>query len=202
MNVQHLLPRLTVNRQFANDFLAAKAPCFALGMIEEHQEALGLMALRPPQALPQEVLALGFNFGHTLVGNADYEVVHFSFEFYGFATYDVLLNPSNPLVNAVLSKMLASKEYFFLAIGPDTTVTAFRAEFGANNLTVLQDYWPRLQKSRTNDVQYQGAVRTFQRQIQAPNALLTWVCRDSMEYLDLKQDPMELSKRLAKSPCR
>lgn len=200
MSVHHLLPRLTANRQFFNDFLAAKAPCFALGMIEECQQALGLMALRPPQEIPQEVLALGFNFGHSLIGNADFEVVHFAFEFYGFATYDVLLNPSNPLVNAVLTNMLASREYFFLAIGPTAEVTAFRTEFGADNLTGLHDHWTRLQNSRTNDVQYQQTVRTFQKQTPATNSLLAWVCRDRMDYLDLQQDPVELTPRGAQAP--
>lgn len=200
MSIHHLLPRLTTNRQFVNDFLAAKAPCFALGMIEEHQQALGLMALRPPQAIPQDVMALGFNFGHSLIGNADYEVLHFAFEFYGFATYNVLLNPSNPLVNAVLTNMLASQEYFFLAIGPDREVTAFRAEFAATNLTGLHDQWPRLKNSRTNDVQYQQTVRTFQKQMPEPAPLLAWVCRDQMAYLDLQQDPMELTPRGAQAP--
>jgi hypothetical protein len=200
MNVQHLLPRLTLHRQFAEDLWAAKAPCFALGMVEERQEPMGLLALRPPKAMPKEAMALGFNFGHTLVGNADFEVVQLFFEFYGFATYSVLLNPNNPLVKQVLSHMLASKQYFFLALAPDATVTAFRAEFEADRLAGLREHWPRLQNSRTNDLQYQKAVKAIQKQTQDPDALLTWVCRDHVDCLDPRKDPLELTPRGAQAP--
>lgn len=200
MNVQHLLPRLTLHRQFAEDLWAAKAPCFALGMVEERQEPMGLLALRPPKAMPKEGMALGFNFGHTLVGNADFEVVQLFFEFYGFATYSVLLNPNNPLVKQVLSHMLASKQYFFLALAPDATVTAFRAEFDADRLAGLREHWPRLQNSRTNDLQYQKAVKAIQKQTQDPDALLTWVCRDYVDCLDPRKDPLELTPRGAQAP--
>ena len=200
MNVQHLLPRLTLHRQFAEDLWAAKAPCFALGMVEERQEPMGLLALRPPKAMPKEAMALGFNFGHTLVGNADFEVVQLFFEFYGFATYSVLLNPNNPLVKQVLSHMLASKQYFFLALAPDATVTAFRAEFEADRLAGLREHWPRLQNSRTNDLQYQKAVKVIQKQTQDPDALLTWVCRDHVDCLDPRKDPLELTPRGAQAP--
>jgi hypothetical protein len=200
MNVQHLLPRLTLHRQFAEDLWAAKAPCFALGMVEERQEPMGLLALRPPKAMPKEVMALGFNFGHTLVGNADFEVVQLFFEFYGFATYSVLLNPNNPLVKQVLSHLLASKQYFFLALAPDATVTAFRAEFDADRLAGLREHWPRLQNSRTNDLQYQKAVKAIQKQTQDPDALLTWVCRDHVDCLDPRKDPLELTPRGAQAP--
>ena len=200
MNVQHLLPRLTLHRQFAEDLWAAKAPCFALGMVEERQEPMGLLALRPPKAMPKEAMALGFNFGHTLVGNADFEVVQLFFEFYGFATYSVLLNPNNPLVKQVLSHMLASKQYFFLALAPDATVTAFRAEFDADRLAGLREHWPRLQNSRTNDLQYQKAVKAIQKQTQDPDALLTWVCRDHVDCLDPRKDPLELTPRGAQAP--
>lgn len=200
MNVQHLLPRLTLHRQFAEDLWAAKAPCFALGMVEERQEPMGLLALRPPKAMPKEAMALGFNFGHTLVGNADFEVVQLFFEFYGFATYSVLLNPNNPLVKQVLSHMLASKQYFFLALAPDATVTAFRAEFDADRLAGLREHWPSLQNSRTNDLQYQKAVKAIQKQTQDPDALLTWVCRDHVDCLDPRKDPLELTPRGAQAP--
>lgn len=200
MNVQHLLPRLTLHRQFAEDLWAAKAPCFALGMVEERQEPMGLLALRPPKAMPKEAMALGFNFGHTLVGNADFEVVQLFFEFYGFATYSVLLNPNTPLVKQVLSHMLASKQYFFLALAPDATVTAFRAEFEADRLAGLREHWPRLQNSRTNDLQYQKAVKAIQKQTQDPDALLTWVCRDHVDCLDPRKDPLELTPRGAQAP--
>ena len=192
-NVYPLLPKLTINCQFVNDFLGAKAPCFALGMVGERQQALGLFGLRPPKAVPHDVMALGFNCGHSLLGNADFEVVHFAFEFYGFATYNVLLNPNNPLVQAVLAAMIDSGEYFFLAIMPDHGVTAFRSKIGQGNLTGLKDQWGRIQSSTTNDVQYQKALSEFQEQPFPPGQLLSWVCRSNLEYMDLTKDRMELT---------
>ena len=101
-NVYPLLPKLTVNRQFIHDFVAARTPCFALSMIEERKQKLALLALRPREIIPPEIMEPGFNFGNSLLGNDHFEVVHFAFEFYGFGTYNVLVNPNNPLVLTVL----------------------------------------------------------------------------------------------------
>lgn len=87
-----MLPTLTVNRTFMREFVSADAPCFALGMVEERKRQCGFLALRPDKAIPPEVCDGGFCFGHTLVGNASFEVVQFVFEFYGFATYNALVN--------------------------------------------------------------------------------------------------------------
>ncbi len=197
-NVTPLLPKLTTNRQFIDDFLAAKAPCFALGMIEERKQKLGLLALRPGENIPPKIIRPGFNFGHSLLGNHHFEVVHFAFEFYGFGTYNVLVNPSNPLAQAVLAAMIDRGEYFFLAIGPDQGVTAFRSELGQKSLAGLTDNLARIQRSTTNDVQYQQALRQFQKQPFPPGRLLTWVCRDNAAYLDLTDDRLEM----APSPSR
>jgi len=140
-----------------------------------------------------EVMAPGFNFGHSLLGNDQYLVVHFAFEFYGFGTYNVLLNPSNLLVRAVLNTMIDSGEYFFLAIGPNHDVTAFLSEIGQDNLTGLKDNLARMQRSTTNDVQYQKAVRLFQEHPSPPGRLLNWVCRDDIGYLDLTTDRLEMT---------
>src|SRR5450631_188172 len=80
------------------EFLAADAPCFALGMVEERKRRCGFLALRPEEAIPPDVTGAGFSFGHCLFGNAAFEVVQFSFHFYGFKTYNVLVNPNNPIV--------------------------------------------------------------------------------------------------------
>jgi hypothetical protein len=37
-------PALMVNRLFMQEFLAAEAPCFALGMVEERQRLCGMLA--------------------------------------------------------------------------------------------------------------------------------------------------------------
>jgi hypothetical protein len=37
-NISPLLPRLTVNSRFIDEFLAAEAPCCALGLVEERKQ--------------------------------------------------------------------------------------------------------------------------------------------------------------------
>lgn len=192
-NVYPLLPKLTVHRQFIDDFLAARAPCFALGMIEERKQKLGLLALRPGKIIPLEITAPGFNFGHSLLGNTYYEVVHFAFEFYDFGTYNVLINPNNPLAQAVLDSMIDIGEYFFLAIGPNQGVTAFRSEIGAETLAGITDNLARIKRSTTSDAQYQQALSQFQKRLLPPGQLLSWVCRDNVGYLDIASDPLEMT---------
>jgi len=201
-NVMHLLPILTVNRQFIGDFLVARTPSFGLGMIEERNKKFGLLTLRPNEIIPPEIMRRGFNFGHSLLGNTNAEVVHFAFEFYGFGTYNVLLNPNNPLVQAVLAAMIDSGQYFFLMIGPDQGVTSFRSKIGADNLTGLTDNLARIRDSVTNDVQYQQIVRQFQKQPSPPGQLLTWVCRNNSAYLDLSTDRLEMIARRGASPVQ
>jgi hypothetical protein len=193
MTVHRLLPKLTINRQFVDDFLAAKSPCFAFGLIEERRQTLGLLALRHAEVIPPQTMSAGFNFGHSVLGNTDFEVVHFAFEFYGFGVYNTLINPNNPLARAVLARMIDRGEYFFLAVGPGQGVTAFRAEIGQGNLAGLKDHWARIQGSTTNDVQYQKALREFQEHPDPTGHMLSWVCRDNLEYLDLTKDRMEMA---------
>jgi len=88
-NVYPFLPRLTMNGQFIRDFIAAESPCFALGLVEERKRQCGFLALRPDEVIPPEIFAVGFNFGHALLGTAEFEVIQFVFQFYGFETYNV-----------------------------------------------------------------------------------------------------------------
>ena len=101
-NVHPFLPKLTMNGQFIRDFIAAESPCFALGLVEERKQQCGFLALRPDEVIPPEISAVGFNFGHALLGTAEFEVIQFAFQFYGFETYNVLVNPNNHLVKRVL----------------------------------------------------------------------------------------------------
>ena len=54
-------------------------------------------------------------FGHSLLGGDTFEVIHFAFEFYEFRTWNLLINPSNPLVQAVQMRILEDEDYFFFA---------------------------------------------------------------------------------------
>ncbi len=162
-------------------------------MIEERKQKLGLLALRPGKDIPPEITEPGFNFGHSLQGNAHFEVVHFAFEFYGFGTYNVLINPNNPLAQAVLGAMIDSGEYFFLAIGPNQGVTAFRSEIGKETLAGITDNLARIKRSTTSNAQYQQALNQFQKHPFPPGQLLSWVCRDNVGYLNIASDRLEMT---------
>jgi hypothetical protein len=84
-------------------FLAAKTPCFTLGLVEKRKRQCGFMALRQDDPLTLEISNAGFRFGHSLHGNADFETVHFAFQISGFHTYNVLVNRNHALVKAVLA---------------------------------------------------------------------------------------------------
>ena len=187
------LPALTVNRQFMSEFVAAEAPCLALGLVEVEGSQCALVALHLNQTLPPEVSAAGFAFGHALFGGESWEVVHFAFEFYGFATYNVLINPSDPVARLVLNTMVETGDYFFFALTGNHRVTAFRSAIAKDNLAGLKANMARLQGSTTSDAQYRQAASQFEKRPVPPGTLLTWVCREDTGYLDLAQDPLVLS---------
>jgi hypothetical protein len=189
-----VLPTLTVNGSFLQEFVSAAVPGFALGMVEEGKRTCGFVALHLDRVVPREVLNRGFRFGHQLLGNDRFEVVHFAFEFYGFPTYHALLNPHHPLACAVLTAMVESGDYFFFALDSEHSTTAFRSELGEGNLQSLRDYLPRLRRSTTTDPQYERAVVAFQKTPEPPGVLLRWVCRND-EYLDLTEDRLDLTPR-------
>jgi hypothetical protein len=187
------MPTLTVNRRFMAAFLAEQTPCLALGLVEEGIDPCALIALRQDQALPPAVSAAGFRFGTALLGTGRWEVVHFAFEFYGFATYNVLINPSDPVSRSVLTSIVETGDYFFFALDSDRQATAFRSDIGAASLAGLKANLSHLQRSATTDAQYRQAVSQFERHPEPPGTLLRWVCRDNMNYLDLAQDPLVMN---------
>ena len=187
-----LLP-LTLNRKFMNDFLDAPEPCFALGLVEEGPRQYGFVALRPGEAVPRKVTVGGFNFGHSLLGTKNFEVLHLAFEFYGFRTYNALVNPNNHLVRRVLATMMASGNYFFFLLDSDESLTAFRTEIGHDFMAGFTNNLPRIERSSTTPDQYRKAVAQFRVNPQPSGRLLTWVCRDDPSYLDLTHDRMQLT---------
>ncbi|NJL51212.1 MAG: hypothetical protein HC930_01520 [Hydrococcus sp. SU_1_0] len=189
-----VLPELIVNRSFMVEFVTADAPCFAMGLVEERGREYGFLTFRPNHSIPAKISEGGFGFGHTLLGNDNFEVIHFAFEFYGFETYNVLINPNNPIVQKILSIMLAHEDYFFFALNADnSSATAFRAEIEQDTLTYLRVNQSRLQNSQTTEKQYQKAVLEFAENPYPEGLLLNWVCRNNMKYLDLGVDKMVLS---------
>ena len=187
------LPILTMNRQVVEDFVAASAPCFAMGIVEEGRTPCAFLALRPIDEIPPDVTHGGFNFGHAVLGTSHYEVVHFAFEFYGYRTFNTLINPSNPIAKAVLSMMIEKQEFFFFAINPSGAVTAFKANVGDSHLTGIVSNLERIRKSTTSDEQYDAALATFCDSPRPTGPMLHWVCRDGGDYLDLSSDIIELN---------
>ena len=116
-----MFPVLTVNRSFMHEFMDAEPPCGALGLVEENGRQSGFVALHLDADIPSEVTARGFRLGHSLLGGDAFEVIHLAFEFYGFRTWNLLINPNNPLVQAVLTRMFEDEDYFFFALEFDRT---------------------------------------------------------------------------------
>jgi hypothetical protein len=188
-----MLSALTVNRSFMREFIEADAPCFALGLVEEQGRPCGFLALRPGEEIPPEAVEGGFAFGHSLYGGSRFEVLHFAFVFYGFQTYHVLLNPNNPLVRAVLDKMMEGEDYFFFALSENGHVTAFRTEIGQESLSQAKANLSRLRQSTTTESQYELARCSFEDNPEPEGVLLHWVCRDNIDYLDLSEDRLDLT---------
>jgi hypothetical protein len=61
-------------------------------------------------------------------------VVHFVFEFYGFATYSVLIKPNDLVARLVLNTVIETGDYFFFALNLDHGTAAFRWDIVPNNL--------------------------------------------------------------------
>lgn len=192
--IRPMLPELVVNRSFMAEFLAAEPPCLALGLVEVEGTRCALVALCPEEAIPRHVTATGFRFGHALLGAEGWEVVHFVFEFYGFATYNVLINPSDPVARQVLATIVGTGDYFFFTLDADRRgTTAFRSDIGTANLAGLRANMARIEHSTTSEAQYRRAVSQFEQRPEPPGTLLAWVCRGNTDHLDLAHDRLVLN---------
>jgi hypothetical protein len=200
MNVFPLLPKLTLNRHFVQHFLAQDAPCFALAMVEERRQLFAGLALRLDVSLPPGISARGLNLGHSLLGSAHFEVLHLTFEFYGFETYHVLLNPNNPVVQAVVASMIDRGGYFILALGREREATAFRADVDPGDLIGWKNHIQRIRQSATTEAHYETALAHFRRRPDPPGRMLDWVCRDHSAGLNPSLDPLELSPASPRGP--
>ena len=186
-------PSLIVNRAFMQEFVSAQQSCCALGLVEVQNRQCAFIALKPHKTIPSHITEQGFAFGHGLIGTQDFEVVHFVFNFYGFQTYNVLLNPNNPIVQLVLHTMIESGDYFFFTLdGTGGNVTTFRSQVDTEILTNLTENWQRIQQSTTTDSQYLRAAMHFVKNPEPKSKLLQWVCSDNIDYLDLTHDRFEM----------
>jgi hypothetical protein len=55
-----------------------------------------------------------------------------------------------------------------------------------DNLIWLKANMARIQASTTTDTQYRLAVSSFAQRPEPPGTMLTWVCRNNPDYLDLE----------------
>ena len=194
-DVHTILPKLTLNQFFVQDLMAATPPCFALGYVEERGSISGFLALRPEEPIPPASTQQGFRFGHSVIGLADSPVLHFAFDFYGHATYHGLVNPGNANVQSVLTTMIRTGDYFFFAINPDQTVTAFRSRLEHEDLAGLKSNQNLFRKSRCSIDRYEKTVSVFSQYPDPPGQVMVWVCRENPEYLDLTEHRLELNPR-------
>ena len=72
---------------------------------------------------------------------------------YGFATYNVLINPSDPVARSVLRTTVERGDHCFLALDQDRGATAFRSEIATGNQAALKANLARVQGSATTDAQ-------------------------------------------------
>ncbi len=170
------------------DFVEAETPCCALGAVLVQGHKMGLVALRLNEVLPGEVADRGFSFGHCLLGTSRYEVMHFAFVFYGWKTYNVLINPNNPITQEFLALMLGCGEYFFLVLNGTSDCFSFRESIEEESGSGIFADLPRLWYSTTTEDDYRAAVAQFSHQPEPPGQMLQWVCRDNTSYLDLEKD--------------
>ena len=194
-DVHTFLPRLTLNELLIHDLMAADSPCFALGYVEERGEICGFIALRPDEPIPSSSTQKGFRFGHSVLECDDSYVLHFAFDFYGHATYHGLVAPGNPIVQSVLSTMIETEDYFFFAINPDQTVTAFRSQLECSDLTALKTNRDQFKDVSCSPEQYERSYKFFEKNPDPPGRIMEWVCRNNWDYLDLKQYRLELNPR-------
>ncbi|WP_039907836.1 hypothetical protein [Candidatus Regiella insecticola] len=194
-DISIFLPRLTVNKLFIRDLMAAGSPCFALGYVEERGSHCGVIALRPATPIPSASSAQGFRFGHSVLGFDGKPVLHFAFEFYGHVIYRGLVVPGNPIIQAVINRMLETKDYFFFAINPDQTVIAFRSQLESANLAGLKTNQKQFENMSCTPEQYEKAVKIFTKKPDPPGLVMKWVCRNDWDYLDLTKYRLELNPR-------
>lgn len=101
--------------------------------------------------------------------------------------------PSNPIVQAVISRMLETEDYFFFAINPDQSVTAFRSHLEAADLAGLRTNRDRFKEAHASSEDYERAVNAFTKRPDPPGQVMEWVCRHNWEYLNLTEHRLDLT---------
>ena len=186
--------KLTFNSLFIEQFLNGKSPCAALGVIEEQKKEIGFIAIKPPEAIPAEVMSRGFSFGQRILGQEAYVLIHFILRFYDYKDYHILLNANNDIVRHVLNVMGKTEDYFFFAFSDSGGMTAFRSDMGENS-GWFDENLDTINNSMTTPDQYRSTYNKLSRTKMFPGEDLRWVCHDKIEFMDLEH------YRLEANPC-
>ena len=191
-NVTRLPVPLTFNELFLHSFVNEEPPCAALGLVEEAAQTRGFVAIQINESVPTRTAQSGFDFGYELLGNDRCQLIHFILKFEGFGTYDILLNPNNPLVRRVVDVMRETAQYFFFVF-EEGGVTAFQQTMGQEGLDWFNEYGNVVHTATTTPQEYE---RGLQRSTEDDSFLygepLDWVCRENTEFLDLRANRFEV----------
>ena len=191
-NVVQLPVPLTLNERFLRAFMAAEAPCAALGLVEEAGQAKGFVAARIDERLPMAAAQSGFDVGYELIGTARYPLMHFILNFQSLPPYDILLNPNNPVVRKVVEVMRETAQYFFFLFEAGSMV-AFHRHMDAPSLYWFNTYGGVVNTATTTPEAYErGLQRCIEEERFLHGRLLDWVCREERAALDLQTDRFEV----------
>jgi hypothetical protein len=183
---------LIFNDQLVRALQKPSVPCGVLGFLEERGTAAPFMAVRLGAPLEPQPGSRALQFGHTLLGEPGAEVIQFGVTFFEISTYHLLVNPRNPLVQALVSRILVTGSYFVFVIGPELRTIVFRADLDREDLKQLAEDRRRCDGAKTNAAQYQATVARFARSLVPPGELLEWVPGNA-GYLDFTQHHLEMN---------
>jgi len=189
------LATLIMNQYFVRDLMASEAPCFGAGYVKENDLLSGFLAMRPDEVIPPECMQRGFSFGHSVKDFNGEQLLHFAFRFYGFKTFHTLIPMQNPIVLSVIDKMIETQDYFFFAIDPAQTVTAFRSQMEVNDLASLKTNRIKFEGTECRPEIYEKAVEIYRSEMGEDEEYMEWVCRSNWDYLDIEKYPLDLTPR-------
>lgn len=194
---QNRRPTLHANGHLIKDFMAATRPCCALGILGDGNRSTPFVALRPGEPILPQPASSPLHHGHALLGAPQSEVLQFGFTFFERSTFHVLVNPNNGIVRSVLSHIIERSHYFVFAADLDENLTAFRADIRPAGLARFSFYQRRARSSATTADQYDEVLAQFRRNPAPPGAVLEWVCRENVEYLDFTRNRLSVSPGVA-----
>ncbi|ODV13039.1 MAG: hypothetical protein ABT20_02705 [Rubrivivax sp. SCN 70-15] len=182
-NIHRLLPRLVLNRRLLQALVDEHQPSCMLGFVQERQQVLPLIALGLREIEDLAQLGDGFRLGHQVVLVRGAETLRLDFEFQGRMPLQVLLNPTNIVVQRVLEALAEAQGYFVLVVGAHG-VTTFRADNGAQERQQFGGLCRRDQTGTIRPDRFASLERTW-REHSTEGASLVWLGRDDPGLLDL-----------------